>query len=220
MDNLRTKKSRKYKKCRENQYTTASVVKTVIRHIIDEIEVAERNRLEQVHNPPKQTVSNDDIDMTGESLAVDNSASFRNLKDFPVVSNELTYSTSTPHYKEQPLADLVADESSLENESNLTKKHSEIQNIVSSYQIIDLNILASTYSAIAYPDCLNRSCIELKKKKKKKKQGLSLQLCSSCTICGFRYSFWTSKKAEKMKVMILINDLYMLFADWEKVMLV
>ena len=104
--------------------------------------------------------------MTGESLAVDNSASFRNLKDFPVVSNELTYSTSTPHHEEQPLADLVADESSLENESNLTKKHSEIQNIVSSYQIIDLNILASTYSAIACPDCFNRSCIELKKAKK------------------------------------------------------
>ena len=130
--------------------------------------MAERNRLEQVHNPPEETVSNDDIDMTGESLAVDNSASFRNLKDFPVVSNELTYSTSTPHYKEQPLADLVADESSLENESNLTKKHSEIHSIVSSYQIIDLNILASTYSAIAYPDCFNRSCIELKKAKKNK----------------------------------------------------
>ena len=43
--------------------------------------------------------------MTGESLAVDNSASFRKLKDFPVVYNELTYSTSAPHHEEQPLVD-------------------------------------------------------------------------------------------------------------------
>ena len=97
MDNLRSKKSsRRYKKRRGNQYTTASIVKTVIRNIIDEIEVAERNELEQVHNPPKETVSNDDVDMTGESLAADNSETFRKLKEFPVVSNELTYSTSTP----------------------------------------------------------------------------------------------------------------------------
>ena len=97
MDNLRRKKSsRRYKKRRGNQYTTASIVKTVIRNIIDEIEVAERNELEQVHNPPKETVSNDDVDMTGESLAADNSETFRKLKEFPVVSNELTYSTSTP----------------------------------------------------------------------------------------------------------------------------
>ena len=34
---------------------------------------------------------------------------------------------------------------------------------------------------------------------KKKKQGVSLQLCLSCTICEFCYSFWTSKKAEKMR---------------------
>ena len=107
MDNLRRKKSsRRYKKRRENQYTTASIVKTVIRNIIDEIEVAERNELEQVHNPPKETVSNDDVDMTGESLAADNNASSRKLKDFPVVSNELTYSTSTPHHEKQPLVDL------------------------------------------------------------------------------------------------------------------
>ena len=97
MDNLRSKKSsRRYKKRRGNQYTTASIVKTVIRNIIDEIEVAERNELEQVHNPPKETVSNDDVDMTGESLAADNGETFRKLKEFPVVSNELTYSTSTP----------------------------------------------------------------------------------------------------------------------------
>ena len=107
MDNLRRKKSsRRYKKRRGNQYTTASIVKTVIRNIIDEIEVAERNELEQVHNPPEETVSNDDVDMTGESLAADNSASSRKLKDFPVVSNELTYSTSTPHHEKQPLVDL------------------------------------------------------------------------------------------------------------------
>ena len=38
MDNLRRKKSsRRYNKRRGNQYTTASIVKTVIRHIIDEI---------------------------------------------------------------------------------------------------------------------------------------------------------------------------------------
>ena len=109
MDNLRSKKSsRRYKKRRGNQYTTASIVKTVIRNIIDEIvktvirniideiEVAERNELEQVHNPPEETVSNDDVDMTGESLAADNGETFRKLKEFPVVSNELTYSTSTP----------------------------------------------------------------------------------------------------------------------------
>ena len=97
MDNLRRKKSsRRYKKRRGNQYTTASFVKTVIRNIIDEIEVAERNELEQVHNPLEETVSNDDVDMTGESLAANNSETFRELKEFPVVSNELTYSTSTP----------------------------------------------------------------------------------------------------------------------------
>ena len=49
--------------------------------------------------PPEETVSNDDVDMTGESLAADKRASFRKLKNFPVVSNELTYSTSTPHMK-------------------------------------------------------------------------------------------------------------------------
>ena len=120
MDNLRRKKSsRRYKKRRGNQYKAASIVKSVIRHIIDKIEVAERDKLEQVHNPPEETLSNDDVDMNGESLAVDNSASFRKLKDFPVVSNELTYSTSTPHHEEQPLVDLVADESNLKNESNL-----------------------------------------------------------------------------------------------------
>ena len=97
MDNLRSKKSsRRYKKRRGNQYTTASIVKTVIRNIIDEIEVAERNELEQVHNPPEETVSNDDVDMTCGSLAANNSETFRELKEFPVVSNELTYSTSTP----------------------------------------------------------------------------------------------------------------------------
>ena len=122
MDNLRRKKSsRRYKKRRGNRYTTASVVKTVIRNIIDETEVAERNELEQVHNPPEETVSNDDVDMTGESLAAGNSTSFRKLKDFPVVSNELTYSTSTPHHEEQRQVDLVADESNLKNESNLSK---------------------------------------------------------------------------------------------------
>ena len=71
-----------------------------------------------------------------------------------------------PHHEEQPLVDLVADESNLKNESNLIKKHSEIQNVVSSYQIIDLDILALTYSIIACPDCFNTSCIELKKAKK------------------------------------------------------
>ena len=38
MDNLRRKKSSgRYKKHIGNQYTTASIVKTVIRHIIDKI---------------------------------------------------------------------------------------------------------------------------------------------------------------------------------------
>ena len=91
MDNLRRKKSsRRYKKRRGNQYTTASIIKTVIRHIIDETEVAERNKLEQVNNPPEETVCNDDVDMTVESLAIDNSASFRKLKDFPGDSDELS----------------------------------------------------------------------------------------------------------------------------------
>ena len=85
MDNLRRKKSsRRYKKRRGNQYTTASIVKTVIRHIIDEIEMAEKNKLEQVNNPPEETVCNDDVDMTVKSLAIDKSALFRKLKDFPV----------------------------------------------------------------------------------------------------------------------------------------
>ena len=48
-----------------------------------------RNKLEQ--ETVEETVSNDDVDMTGESLVADKSASFRKLKDFPVVSNELTY---------------------------------------------------------------------------------------------------------------------------------
>ena len=53
MDNLRRKKStRRNKKRRGNQYTTASIIKKAIRHIIDEIEVAERSKLEQINNPP------------------------------------------------------------------------------------------------------------------------------------------------------------------------
>ena len=65
--------------------------------------------------------------MTVESLAIDNSASFTKLKDFPVVSNELTFLISTPHHgKEQPLP---VDESNLNSESNLNNKHSEIQDI-------------------------------------------------------------------------------------------
>ena len=104
MDNLRGKKSsRRYQKRRGNQNTTTSIVKTVIRHIIDEIEVAERNKLEYV-NPPEETVCNNDVDVTVESLAIDNSASFKKLKDFRVVCNELTFLTSAPHHgKEQSL---------------------------------------------------------------------------------------------------------------------
>ena len=34
---------------------------------------------------------------------------------------------------------------------------------------------------------------------KGKKQEFLLQICLSCTICEFRYPFWTSKKAEKMR---------------------
>ena len=40
-----------------------------------------QQELEQVNNPPEETVCNDDVDMTVESLAIDNSASFRKLKD-------------------------------------------------------------------------------------------------------------------------------------------
>ena len=80
----------------------------------------------------------------------------------------------------------------------MNNKPLEIQDVGSSYQIIDLDILVSTYSAIACPDCFNTSCVELEKAKKKK-QGLLLQLCLSCMICEFRYPFWTSKKAEKMR---------------------
>ena len=102
-------------------------------------------------------------------------------RDFPVVSNELRFLTSTPHLgKEQPMP---VDKSNLNSESNLNNKHSEIQDIGRFYQIIHLDILASTYSAIACPDCFNTSCVELKKEKK---QGLSLQLCLSYTICEFR----------------------------------
>ena len=119
--------------------------------------MAEGNKLQQV-------------DMAVERLAIDNSASFRKLKDFPIVSNKLKFSTSTPHHsKDQPLpvVDLVADKSSLNNESNLNNKHSEIQNAGSSYQIIGVDILASTtYSVISCPDCFNASCEELKKVKK------------------------------------------------------
>ena len=101
--------------------------------------------------------------MTVESLAIDNCASFRKQKDFPVVSNELRFLTSTPHLgKEQPMP---VDESNLNSESNLNNKHSEIQDIGRFYQIIHLDILASTYSAIACPDCFNTSCVELKKAK-------------------------------------------------------
>ena len=115
------------------------------------LEVAERNKLEQVNNPPEETVCNDDVDMTVESLAIDNCASFRKLKDFPVDSNEFTFSISTPNHgkKEQTLPIVDLDESNLNNESNLNSKHLEIG---SSYQMIDLGILASTYSAIACPD--------------------------------------------------------------------
>ena len=34
---------------------------------------------------------------------------------------------------------------------------------------------------------------------KGKKTDFSLHFCLSCSICEFRYSFWTSKKAEKMR---------------------
>ena len=133
--------------------------------------------------------------MTVESLAIDNSASFRKLKDFPVDSNELTFSTSTPHHgkKEQTLPILDLDESNLNNESNLINKHLEIG---SSYQIIDFG-----YSSFnLFCNCLSRLLQYIMcRVEKVKKQGLSLQLSLSCTICEFRYSFWTSKKAEKMR---------------------
>ena len=46
MDNLRRKESfRRYKKRRGNQYTPASIVKTIIIYIIEEIEMAEGNKL-------------------------------------------------------------------------------------------------------------------------------------------------------------------------------
>ena len=34
---------------------------------------------------------------------------------------------------------------------------------------------------------------------KGKKTDFSLHFCLLCSICEFRYSFWTSKKAEKMR---------------------
>ena len=83
----------------------------------------------------------------------------------------------------------------MKNESNLIKKHSEIQNVASSYQIIDLDILASTYSIIACPDCFNTSCIELRKAKK----WTLVAFLFIVLDMEFRYSFWTSKKAEKMR---------------------
>ena len=63
MDNLRRKKSsRIYKKRGGNQYTTTSIVKTVIEiDAIDEIEVAERNELEKINNHPEETVSNGNL---------------------------------------------------------------------------------------------------------------------------------------------------------------
>lgn len=49
--------------------------------------MAEGFKLGQVDNLPEETVCNEDVDMTWyESLAIDNSASFRKLKDFPIVS--------------------------------------------------------------------------------------------------------------------------------------
>ena len=79
----------RYKKLSRNQCRTAIIVKTVNRHIIDEIKTIERNKLEQVNYLPEETVCNDDVDMTVESLVVDISVSFRKLKDFHVISNEV-----------------------------------------------------------------------------------------------------------------------------------
>ena len=159
--------------------------------MIDETEVTERNKLEQVNNPPEEIVCNDDVDMTVESLADDNSASFRKLKVFPVVSNELTFLKSTPHHgKEQPLLD----ELNLNNECNLNNKSLEIKDIGSSYQIIDLDILASTYSANASPDCFNTSCQELKMAKK---QGLCCNFVYRARYVNFAILFGHQTKLRK-----------------------
>ena len=124
--------------------------------------------------------------LNSTSLSCQLNASFSKLKDFPVLSDELTFVTDK---KQKDGATL-----SSTNKSKLKLEHS--QSIASTYQILDLDILASTYSVMAYSECLNSSCLELKKINK---QGLSLQLHLSCTVCEFCYSFWTSKRIDKKR---------------------
>jgi len=51
---MRRKSSKRYKKRRGNQYTNGKVVQSVIKHILDEIEASEMNKVvpEELPNDP------------------------------------------------------------------------------------------------------------------------------------------------------------------------
>lgn len=200
MDNMRRKSSKRYKKRKGNQYTTGKVVESVIKQILDEIEAAEGNKVvpkNLVDNPAKEAEYDIDMTLNSTTLSVQSNASFSKLKDFPVLSEELKFvSTPSPCDKKQIDGATPTPSSTSSNRPKSELEHFHVKSIASTYQIIDLDILAETYSAMACPECLNTSCLKLERINK---QGLSLQLRLSCTVCEFCYSFWTSKQIDKKR---------------------
>jgi len=207
MDNMRRKSSKRYKKRRGNQYTNGKVVQSVIKHILDEIEASEMNKVvpEELpndppinNNPEELEETDNEVNLNSTTVSDQTNASFNKLKDFPVIHDELNFagaSSSSPCLDNKRRQ--IVDEATRTN-TNLKSKleHSNVSSVAGIYQIIDFDILASTYAVMACPECFNTSCLELKKVNK---QGLSLKLCLSCSVCDFNISFWTSKKIAKKR---------------------
>jgi len=170
---MRRKSSKRYKKRRGNQYTTGKAVQLVVKHLLDTVEAAEEVNVNNlVDSPPAKETEQDDVSMTLNSTTLSN-ASFNKLKDFSVVSDELTFVTASSASCDKKQIDdgttLTPTPSSSSNEPKSKLEHSRVQSITGTYQIIDLDILASTYSTMACPEYLNTSCLELKRVNK---QGL------------------------------------------------
>ena len=107
------------------------------------------------------------------------------LKDFPVVSNEVTFSTSKGKQQPLPVIDIEADEPNLNRKSNLNKKHSEIQDIGRSYQIVDeifqLQHILQILVQITYTHY--QICKELKKVKTR-------DFCCNFVYCTQYFNFF------------------------------
>lgn len=67
---------------------------------------------------------------------------------FPVILSELTFSYQHPSWQRAAAASRLSSQGVKFKQSNLNNKYSKIQNTGSTYQISDLNILSSTYSAM------------------------------------------------------------------------